>query len=320
MVQILKTIDKIGMVPVMALSDVTTAIPLAKALQKGGIPVMEIMFRTPQAPDCIKAIADAMPDFIVGAGTVLTIEQVKCAVDHGAMFIVSPGSNPEIIKYCTENNIIVIPGCVTPSEIEQALGFGIEVVKFFPALQMGGISTINEVSGPYPSIKFMVTGSLQKYHIADLLVHRKVSAVGGDFMLTSSDITTGDFEHITLQVKETIADYLNFHIAHIGVNCNSSDEAKELCEKLSVVLGQKTFEFEKCFFSGSLFEVMKNPFYYEKGHIAIGTSDVKRAKYQLEQKGFVFMEETSSFDTNGDLKAIYLKENFGGYALHLLKD
>lgn len=317
--EILKKITEIGLVPVMNIKDTEDAIPLARALYNGGLPIMEVMFRTDAAAESIRLITDAMPDFLVGAGTILTIEQAKKAVDSGAKFLVSPGFNSIIVKFAIENKIPIVPGCVTPTEIEAALEMGLEVLKFFPAIQMGGVSAMKLLSGPYPSVRFMPTGDLTIETAKEYLGFHKVAAAGGDFMLSYEDIKQKRFDKVEESVRQTITEYFNFKVAHFGMNCKSEEEAKTACEKLSDTLGLAMNPFEKCFFSGSLFEVMKSPFFNKCGHVAIGTKDADRAVAYLKRKGYKFHEETNAYDENGCLKCSYLDNDYNGFALHILK-
>lgn len=318
--QILNDIANIGMIPVLSIDKAQRAIHLAKALQKGGLPLMEVMFRTEAAADSIKQISEQMPDFIVGAGTVLTVEQAEKAVDYGAKFLVSPGFNPEVCKAAIKLDVPIVPGCISPTEVEAARVLGLNVLKFFPAVENGGLSAMRLLSGPYPDVRFVPTGDLTRTLCKEYLSFHKVAAAGGDFMLSYSDIHSDNYEKITSDVEETILGYLNFHIAHMGMNTNSKEESVALANKLGSVLKVATHEYTKSSFAGSLFEIMYEPFYHEKGHIAIGTSDATRAYHYLKRCGIEFIEETVSRDTNGNVIAAYLKENFGGFALHLLQD
>ena len=158
--ELIKKISSYGIVPVIKINDVEKAIPLAKALVEGGLPLAEITFRTEEAEESIKRIVKAYPEMLVGAGTVLSVEQVDKAVNAGAKFIVSPGFNPKIVSYCITNKITVIPGASTPSDMEVALEMGLEVVKFFPAEQSGGVEYLKAVGGPYTTLKFIPTGGI----------------------------------------------------------------------------------------------------------------------------------------------------------------
>lgn len=318
--QILTEIANIGMIPVLSIDKAERAIPLAKALKKGGLPLMEVMFRTAAAAESIKLIADTMPDFIIGAGTILTVEQAEKAVECGAKFLVSPGFNPEVCKAAIKLGVPIVPGCVSPTEVEAARVLGLHVLKFFPAVENGGVSAMRLLSGPYPDVRFVPTGDLTRVLCKEYLAFHKVAAAGGDFMLSYADIHSDNYEKIASDVEDTILGYLNFHISHMGMNANSKDESISLANKLSSVLKVSTHEYEKSAFAGKLFEIMYEPFYHEKGHIAIGTADATRAYYYLKRCGVEFIEDTVSRDTNGNVIAAYLKENFSGFALHLLQD
>ena len=160
MKEVAEKIQKMGVVPVVVLNDAKDAAPLAKALCEGGLPCAEVTFRTDAAEESIRIMTKEYPDMFVGAGTVLTIDQVDRAVGSGAKFIVSPGFDPEIVDYCLEKEIPVFPGCITPSEVAQAVKRGLKIVKFFPAEQFGGVSTIKAMAAPYVGLKFMPTGGV----------------------------------------------------------------------------------------------------------------------------------------------------------------
>ena len=172
----LKQISDIGIVPVIKITDVNKAVPLAKALIDGGLPIAEITFRTDAAEESIRIMHKDYPDMIIGAGTVLTAEQADRAINAGATFIVSPGLNPEVVKHCTAKGYPIVPGCATPSEIEMAMSLGLDTVKFFPAEAAGGIAMIKAMSAPYGKIKFMPTGGIGKDNLNDYLSFGKVFA------------------------------------------------------------------------------------------------------------------------------------------------
>ena len=186
-----------GVVPVIVLNRVEDAVPTAKALLAGGIDVMEITFRTAAAADSIRAVAEQVPGMIPGAGTVLNVEQAKQAVENGAQFIVSPGFDPETVKWCIDNNIPVTPGCVTPTEIMAAKAMGLNVVKFFPAGVYGGLKALKALSAPFVGMKFIPTGGVSEDNLAEFLKAPFIHAVGGSWVCTAKDIDTGDYEAIT---------------------------------------------------------------------------------------------------------------------------
>jgi len=192
------------LVPVIVIKDVSKAVPLAKALCEGGLPCAEVTLRTPQAADAIRAIADAMPQMLLGAGTVLTPAQVDIAVNAGAKFIVAPGLNPEVVKYCQSINMPVLPGVCTPSEVEQGLALGLEALKFFPAEAAGGVNMLKALSGPYGNVKFMPTGGITQKNLQEYLAIKSVFACGGSWMVKDDLIAAGDFAAITELTREAV--------------------------------------------------------------------------------------------------------------------
>lgn len=194
--ELIKKIEDIKIVPVVVLNDAENAKPLAKALCEGGLPCAEVTFRTDAAEESIRIMHEAYPEMMVGAGTVLTTEQVERAVSAGASFIVSPGFDPEIVDYCIEKSIPVFPGCITPSEIAQAVKRGLKVVKFFPAEQFGGVNTIKALAAPYVGLKFMPTGGINAGNIKDYLECKSVIACGGSWMVKGNIIEAKEFDRI----------------------------------------------------------------------------------------------------------------------------
>ncbi len=191
-----------GVVPVVVLDDAKDAKPLADALVEGGLPVAEVTFRTACAADVIRIMSEAYPDMLVGAGTVLSVEQVKKAVECGAKFIVSPGFDPEVVDYCLANNIPVYPGTVTPTEVAMAVKRDLKVCKFFPAAQFGGLDTIKALAAPYTMVKFMPTGGISAKNLKDYLSNPRIIACGGSWMVKGDLIKAGDFAKVKELVKE----------------------------------------------------------------------------------------------------------------------
>ncbi len=185
-----------GIVPVVVLEDPERAVPTARALLKGGIGAMEITFRTAAAGEAIRKVAAEVPEMIVGAGTVISVEQLHDAVDAGARFIVSPGSDEEIIAEAARLDVPIVPGVVSPSEIMKGLKLGVKLFKFFPAESYGGIKTIKALCGPFPQIKFIPTGGISLANAADYLKNPKIQAVGGSWMVSKDMIQSGDYEGI----------------------------------------------------------------------------------------------------------------------------
>ena len=201
---VLEQLSKFGVVPVVVLNDVKDAEPLAKALCQGGLPCAEVTFRTDAAEESIRIMTEKYPEMLVGAGTVLTTEQVDRAVAAGAKFIVSPGFDPEIVDYCIEKGITVTPGCVTPSEVAQGVKRGLKVLKFFPAEQFGGVATIKAMTAAYVGIKIMPTGGINPKNVREYLACDKIFACGGSWMVKGDMIKAGEFDKIEAMTKEAV--------------------------------------------------------------------------------------------------------------------
>ena len=202
--EVLEKIQEIGIVPVVVLDDAKDAAPLAKALCEGGLPCAEVTFRTAAAEESIRIMSEQFPEMLVGAGTVLTTEQVDRAVAAGAKFIVSPGMNPRIVKYCVEKGILITPGCANPSDIEQALENGLDVVKFFPAEPAGCLKMIKAMAAPYVGVKFMPTGGVNQNNVRDYLAYDRILACGGSWMVKGDLVAAGEFDKIKELAAEAV--------------------------------------------------------------------------------------------------------------------
>ncbi|MEM1486350.1 bifunctional 4-hydroxy-2-oxoglutarate aldolase/2-dehydro-3-deoxy-phosphogluconate aldolase [Oscillospiraceae bacterium PP1C4] len=316
---VLEQLSKIGIVPVIKIDDVEKAVPLAKALAAGGLPCAEITFRTAQGEEAIRRIASEVPDVLVGAGTVLTIDQVDRAIDAGAKFIVSPGLNPKIVEYCVSKNIPITPGCANPSDIEQAIQCGLEVVKFFPAEQAGGIDYIKAIAAPYVNMKFMPTGGVSAANINNYLSFDRIIACGGSWMVKADLIDAGNFDEITRLCKQAVNTMLGFELAHVGINAENEEDALKAAKMFELMFGFTAKEGNSSVFADKYIEVMKTPFLGKNGHIAIGTNNIVRAIAYLERQGFAFNHDTVKKDAKGKFPAIYFKDEIAGFAVHLLQ-
>lgn len=201
---IIEQLGGYGIVPVVVLNDAKKALPLAKALCDGGLPCAEVTFRTDAAEESIRLMSREFPDMLIGAGTVLSTEQVDRAVAAGAKFIVSPGLNPKVVTYCQEKNIPIVPGVVTPTEMEQAMELGLKIVKFFPAEPSGGLAMIKAVAAPYTMLKFMPTGGINAKNVRDYLAYDKILACGGSWMVKGSLIDEDRFDEIKAMCREAV--------------------------------------------------------------------------------------------------------------------
>ena len=317
--KVLEEISKIGIVPVIALDDVKDAEPLAKALIDGGLPCAEVTFRTAAAEESIRIMSSKFPELLVGAGTVLTTEQVDRAVNAGAKFIVSPGLNPKVVKYCVDKGIPVTPGTANPSDVEQAIELGLEVVKFFPAEAAGGLNMIKSMAAPYVNMKFMPTGGINASNVCDYLDFNKIIACGGSWMVNKAMVAAGDFAGIEKLTREAVETMLGFELKHVGINAQDENEADDVATSLNKMFGFEKKAGNSSIFAGTGFEIMKKPYLGANGHIAVQTNYINRAIYHLEKRGFAFDMDTAKYDAKGNMKAVYFKGEFGGFAIHLVQ-
>lgn len=317
--EILQTISRIGIVPVIAIEDADKAVPLARALAEGGLPAAEVTFRTAAGEEAIRRIAAEVPDVLVGAGTVLTKEQVDRALDAGAKFIVSPGFNPEIVKYGISKGALMVPGTATGGEMEQAMALGLEVVKFFPAEQNGGVEKLKALAGPYRNLRWMPTGGVNTKNMLDYLSFDHIVACGGTWMVKKDLIEGERWEEITRICKDAVKTMLGFTLHHVGFNCANEQEAQETAQTLCAIFGLEYKAGNSSVFAGKAVECMKQPYLGKNGHIAIGTNSVDRAVFHLSRRGVAFEESTRKTDAKGKTTTIYLKNELSGFAIHLVQ-
>jgi 2-dehydro-3-deoxyphosphogluconate aldolase/(4S)-4-hydroxy-2-oxoglutarate aldolase len=316
---VLEELSLLGIIPVIALEHTEDALPLAKALCEGGLPCAEVTFRTAAAEESIKIMTQAYPDMLVGAGTILTTEQVDRAVKAGARFIVSPGFNPKVVAYCIANHIPITPGCSSPSDIEQALEFNLEVVKFFPAEASGGLAKIKAMSAPYGSVKFMPTGGIDLKNLNSYLGFNKIIACGGSFMVSKEHLEAKDFDTIKKLTKDAVSTMLGFELKHLGINAGTASEAESIATTFESMFNFTKNQGNNSIFAGTGIEVMTAPHLGKRGHIAIGTNYINRALYYLQKQGYCFDMEAATYDKTGALKTVYFKDEVGDFALHLLQ-
>ncbi len=308
-----------GIVPVIKLENTNDSVNLAKALHDGGIHCAEVTFRAAGADKVIADMVKAYPDMLIGAGTVLTTDQCDRAIEAGAQFCVAPGLNPKVVKHCLDKGVPFVPGVANGSQIEQAMELGLDFVKFFPAEQAGGLLYIKAIAAPYSSIKFMPTGGINESNLNTYLSFKKVLCCGGSWIVPDKLVKAGKWEEITALCRAAVNKMLGFSIAHIGINCRDEDEAKEVSAKFAGIFGWEQKVGGSSIFADSLVECMKSPFKGAMGHIAVSTNSVPRAVYQLGAQGVEFDMSTAKYDRDGRMTVIYLKEDFGGFAVHLVE-
>ena len=312
----LEKLSLAGLVPVIKIDDAQDAVPLCRALAKGGLPVAEITFRTDAAEESIRLVHEQLPEVLLCAGTVLTTEQADRAVKAGAAAIVSPGLNPEVVRWCVEHNVPVCPGTSNPSDIEVALSFGLKAVKVFPAEAVGGIKLIKAMSAPYGTMRFMPTGGVNENNMLDYLAFDKILCCGGSWMVPGDAVKAKDWDRITALTRSAVDKMLGLELRHVGINCGEPEAALRDAKLIATLFGWDCKEGNSSIFVGTGFECMKKPGRGTHGHIAIGCNNVARAKWHLEQRGYVFDEESASYK-NGKLAVIYMKDEIAGFAFHL---
>lgn len=313
--EVVKRIHDLGILPVIAIEDADKAVPLAKALCEGGLPAAEITFRTACAKEAIMRIRKELPDMLVGAGTVLTKEQVDDALEAGVEFIVTPGFNPEIVKYAISKGAIIMPGTATPGEMEQAMSLGLEIVKFFPAEQNGGVAKLKAVSAPYSKLKFIPTGGVNANNLVDYIRFPKIVACGGTWMVKKDLIEAENWAEIKRLTEEAVRSMLGLEFVHMGINCQNEDEAIKAAELIKAMFG---FDYSNgnssIFTMGRSVELCKTPKHGKFGHIAIATNSIDRAAAYFKAKGFELLDESTI--SKG---MVYFKDEFMGFGVHLVQ-
>lgn len=316
--QIFKTASNIGIIPVIAIEDAAKAVPLARALTAGGLPAAEVTFRTAAGEEAIRQIAQNCPEVLVGAGTVLNLDQCDRALAAGAKFIVSPGYNEALVNHCIEKGVPVFPGCVNASDMTRAVNAGLKIVKFFPAEQSGGVAFLKALAPVLP-LNFMPTGGVNTKNLMDYLSFDRIAACGGTWMVKKDLIEGEKWDEITAICKDAVKTMLGFELRHVGVNCADEAEAEKTAKAFAAVFGFEYKPGSSSIFAGTALECMKKPYLGANGHIAIATNSIDRAVYHLGLQGVEFDESTRKTDAKGRTKAIYLKETFGGFAVHLVQ-
>ena len=316
----IKELYSIGLIPVIKIEDPSDAVPLAKALIDGGLPAAEITFRTKCAAEAIKNITEAYPEMLVGAGTVLTTEQVDAAIAAGSKFIVSPGLNPKVTAYCLSKGVPMLPGCSNPSDIEAALELGLSTVKFFPAEAAGGLKMLKAMAAPYGQVTFMPTGGISADNLLEYLKFNKIVACGGSFMVKDELVKEKKWDEITALTKNAVKTMLGLEFAHIGINSENEEEGRRGAKLFEVMFGMPLRETSKSVFAGSAFEFMTKPGVGRCGHIGISTNFVDRAMAYFKRMGFEFDESSVTYDDKtGKPKFVYFKDEVCGFGIHLVQ-
>ena len=311
---VLDLIGKAGVLPVVAIDSEGKAVPLAKALYLGGLPVMEVTLRSDCALECIKMISDGFQNMIVEAGTVLTADQADVAISAGAKYIVTPGFDETLVRYCIDKGYLVIPGVSSVSDVQKAFSMGFRTVKLFPCEPLGGLDYIKQLSGPFRNMKFIATGGITLDNVQSYLENRSVCAVGGSFIIPKKLLSERRFGEISADVRTTMAKILGFKLMHLGIHCGSESEATDTAVWFGNLFGFQV-ENDATVFSGNAVECMKAPYLGKKYHIGFKTVSAERAKFYFEIMGIGTREY--KYDDNGNLFSFYLDCEIKDFAVHV---
>jgi len=316
--QILDFIAQVGVLPVIKIEKLEHALPLARALRDGGINAIEVTVRSSAAFAAIHTIAGTFPDMALGAGTIHNCELAQQALDAGAKFIVTPGYSAQVVNFCIKKNVPVVPGCSSATDFEAAAGAGLQVVKFFPAEISGGTAALKLYSGPFPGLKFVPTGGITYDNLSDYLKLDCVAACGGSFMANADTIRSENWALITQNCRKAVDLSLGFELAHVGLNHDNADAALANAAAIDKMFRLGVRNGNSSVFCGKAVEFMKTQYYGQRGHIGFYTNSVARAKAWFERNGVAIREE-SLREEGGKLASFYLKDEVGGFAVHVVK-
>lgn len=319
MSDVFDAIEQGGILPELTIEDAIDAIAIGQAISEGGIPIAEVTFRTQAAEEAIRIMSSAIPDMLIGAGTVLSVEQAQAAIDAGAKFIVSPGINPEVVDYCKQKGVPMIPGVCTPTDIEKAIRLGLRMVKFFPAEANGGIEGIRAISAPYPQMLFMASGGINEENLPTYMHSRRVIAVAGNWMASPEMIENREFDSITVKCHEAIACLLGFEIDHIGLNFSKDEDAKMAAEDVANIFALKKESRAMGHFAGDFFEAVRPGGQFTNGFLAIKTNHIGRAMSYLKLRGAEFDKNSMEYSAEGELKAVCISQEWAGFGFKIVQ-
>lgn len=301
---VLKQISQVGLVPVIKLEEPNNAVSLCSALAKGGIPVAEVTFRAKGAEKAIFNIANALPQVLVGAGTVTTVEQAKAAASAGAKYIISPGFDPVVVEYCLSHNILITPGCATAGDLCMASRMGLEVVKFFPAEAAGGIRALKAFFGPFAQLKFMPTGGINAQNVTEYLAHRQIIACGGSWMAPEKLIAEQNWSGITAVAEQAVLGMLQPRLTGLTLPGGSDESANPLLANLGLE-------------SGSFAVAQAEAGATEYSGWSLTVNSVERAVTYFTAKGLTFLPQTAKHAANGACTEIQLANKLAGFSVTL---
>ena len=317
---VMERIERAGLVPVVVLEQVDDAVPVAQALLAADLDIMEITMRTEAGIAAIRAVSEQVPDMLVGAGTILSLAKCRESVAAGARFIVSPGYDPVIVNWCIANQMPITPGCVTPTEITTALNAGIKTVKFFPANIYGGAKGCNNLYAPFKSagLRFIPTGGVNNDNLNEYADKPFILAIGGGWLCDPASVSSHNYAAITETAKAAIDALLGFEVVHVGINQENEEAAAEVSSALNKAFGFAIKSGALSNFASTAIEIYKSNYLGAMGHLAIRTNNVNRAIHYLSRRGYKVDMTTAKY--KGDrMNTVYLTDEIGGFAIHLMQ-
>ena len=316
---LLQRMGEIGLVPVIRLDSAIRAVGLGRALVKGGIPVAEVTFRTAAAEASIRAMSAELPELLVGAGTILNVDQAARAIQAGARFIVSPCFVDEVVDYCLERGVPVLPGIMNPDGVARGLAKGLEALKFFPAGASGGTTMLDALAGPFGSMTFIPTGGIDAGNVGSYARRASVLAIGGSWMVPAERVEAEDWAAVEALCHAAVSALHGFAFAHLGINGADEAGCRQMAGTFERLFHLAPREGGGSIFAGDMIEITRKPFRGAKGHLAIRCNQVERAVAHCKGLGIAARPETAKRE-KGVLKAICLDLELGGFAVHLLRN
>lgn len=310
----LQQLYKNGIAAHIQTPNASQAAPLAQALQAGGISCVLTAYDAPEALEFIRAVS---PRLLTGAGNIRTSQEAQNALEAGAGFIVSTGINPEIIRLCAEKNIPALPECRTSADVQAAAGLGLTAVSFLPD-GANGPAALNALCAAFPDMRFFISGGVTADTMNAYLTHKAVLACAVEGVVNSPS-DEQDAAAITRRAKEAVLKMLAFELRHVGINTPDAQTADETAGAFEKLFGFKKEDRGGAYFAADYIEVMKKQFYGAHGHIAMATANADRAAYQLERAGAQFNWDSAGYNPDGRLRVVYLQDEIGGFAVHILQ-
>lgn len=313
-------IDRIigaGLIPVAAVSDASKAADLGRALCAGGIPVVEAAWLAESTAEVVRELRRGAPRLVVGAGRIHTGRQAEAAVLAGAAFIATSGFAGEAVEWCLEHSVPVFPGCSTPSDLERALALGLDTVGFFPAGFCGGAKAVQSLAEAYGTLRFLPAGGIDLRDVPEYLALDCVAACRGSWMVPEDLVGRGDFKAIEALCREAVRTAYGFEVQHVGINAGDAAEAGQIGGRFDELFGFALEENPASYFAGGQIEIIKGPFLGRHGHIAVQTVCVDRAVGYFGLLGVGLDPSTMQRGGDGKIVSAYLREEVGGFAVHL---